>query len=123
MCGSSAHLQPDNGAGRPRSHAYTGHSRAPYLPDVPTMIEAGVPGFEVDSGWHGLYAPANSPGEIVATLQSEVRSAFGNPQVRERIAGLRLEPVGSTAAEFTLFVQAEIKKYAEMVRTARLHPK
>jgi tripartite-type tricarboxylate transporter receptor subunit TctC len=122
MFASSALSLPHIGAGRLRALAYTGHSRAPYLPDVPTMIEAGVPGFEVDSGWHGLYAPANSPGEIVATLQSEVRSAFGNPQVRERIAGLGLEPVGSTAAEFTLFVQAEIKKYAEMVRTARIQP-
>jgi len=122
MFASSALSLPHIRAGRLRALAYTGHARAPYLPDVPTMIEAGVPGFEVDSGWHGLYVPANCPGEIVAKLQSEVRSAFGNPQVRERIVALGLEPVGTTAAEFRLFVQAEIEKYAEMVRTAGIQP-
>jgi tripartite-type tricarboxylate transporter receptor subunit TctC len=109
-------------AGRLRALAYTGRARASYLPDVPTMMEAGVSDFEVDSGWQGLYVPADCPVEIVAKLQGDVRVALANPQVRERIAALGLEPVGSTPAEFRLFVQAEMKKYAEMVRAAGIQP-
>jgi tripartite-type tricarboxylate transporter receptor subunit TctC len=119
---SSALSLPYVRAGRLRALAYTGRARASYLPDVPTMIEAGVPDFEVDSGWQGLYAAADCPGEIVAKLQGEVLAALGNPQMRERIAALGLEPVGSTPAEFALFVRAEIGKYAEMVRAAGIQP-
>jgi tripartite-type tricarboxylate transporter receptor subunit TctC len=119
---SSALSLPYVRAGRLRALAYTGRARASYLPDVPTMIEAGVPDFEVDSGWQGLYVPADCPREIVAKLQGEVQAALGNPQVRERIAALGLEPVGSTPAEFALFVRAEIGKYAEMVRAAGIRP-
>jgi tripartite-type tricarboxylate transporter receptor subunit TctC len=119
---SSALSLPYVRAGRLRALAYTGRARASYLPDVPTMIEAGVPDFEIDSGWQGLYVPAVCPGEIVAKLQGEVLAALGNPQMRERIAALGLEPVGSTPAEFALFVQAEIRKYAEMVRAAGIRP-
>ena len=119
---SSALSLPYVRAGRLRALAYTGRARASYLPDVPTMIEAGVPDFEVDSGWQGLYVPADCPREIVAKLQGEVLAALGNPQMRERIAALGQEPVGSTPAEFALFVQAEIRKYAEMVRAAGIRP-
>jgi len=65
-----------------------------YLPVVPTMMEAGIPDFEVDSGRQGLYLPADCPAEIVSKLQGEVRLAWGPPG-RERIAGLGLEPVGA----------------------------
>jgi tripartite-type tricarboxylate transporter receptor subunit TctC len=119
---SSALSLPYVRAGSLRALAYTGRARASYLPDVPTMIEAGVPDFEVDSGWQGLYVPADCPAEIVAKLQGEVRAALGNPQMRERIAALGQEPVGSMPAEFALFVQAEIRKYAEMVRAAGIRP-
>jgi len=119
---SSALSLPYVRAARLRALAYTGRARASYLPDVPTMMEAGVPDFEVDSGWQGLYAPADCPREIVAKLQGEVLLALANPQVRERIAALGLEPVGSAPAEFGLFVQAEFKKYAEMVRAAGIQP-
>ncbi|HEY6240171.1 MAG TPA: tripartite tricarboxylate transporter substrate binding protein [Burkholderiales bacterium] len=119
---SSALSLPYVRAGRLRALAYTGRARASYLPDVPTMMEAGVADFEVDSGWQGLYAPAECPLEIVAKLQGGVLVALANPQVRERIATLGLEAVGSTPAEFKLFVQAEIKKYAEMVRAAGIQP-
>jgi tripartite-type tricarboxylate transporter receptor subunit TctC len=119
---SSALSLPYVRAGRLRALAYTGRARASYLPDVPTMMEAGVPDFEVDSGWQGLYVPADCPREIVAKLQGEVLAALGNPQMRERVAALGLTPVGSTPAEFALFVQAEIGKYAEMVRAAGIRP-
>jgi len=119
---SSALSLPYVRAGSLRALAYTGRARASYLPDVPTMIEAGVPDFEVDSGWQGLYVPADCPGEIVVKLQGEVLAALGNPRVRERIAALGQEPVASTPAEFALFVRAEIRKYAEMVRAAGIQP-
>jgi len=119
---SSALSLPYVRAGSLRALAYTGRSRASYLPDVPTMIEAGVPDFEVDSGWQGLYVPADCPGEIVVKLQGEVLAALGNPRMRERIAALGQESVASTPAEFALFVRAEIRKYAEMVRAAGIRP-
>jgi len=119
---SSALSLPYVRAGSLRALAYTGRTRASYLPDVPTMIEAGVPDFEVDSGWQGLYVPADCPREIVAKLQGEVLAALGNPRMRERIAALGQEPVGSTPAEFALFVRAEIRKYEEMVRAAGIRP-
>ncbi len=119
---SPALALPQVRAGKLRALAYTGRARAAYLPEVPTMIEAGLAGFEVDSGWQGLYAPAGSPADIVATLQREVHAAVGEPAMRERLAALGLEPVGSASAEFGEFLRIEIAKYAEMVRAAGIQP-
>lgn len=105
-----------------RALAYTGTLRAPFLPAVPTMVEAGVPGFEVDGGWHGVFAPAHTPREIIVKLQGEVQRALASPPVRERLVALGLEPVGSGSAEFRLFVGAEKQKYAELVRLAGIEP-
>ncbi len=105
-----------------RALAYTGPLRAPFLPAVPTMVEAGVPGFEVDGGWHGVFAPAHTPREVIVKLQGEIQQAIASPPVRERLVALGLEPVGSGSAEFRLFVSAEKQKYAELVRLAGIQP-
>ncbi len=109
-------------AGKLRALAYTHNKRASYLPDVPTMNEAGFPGFEVDGGWFGMFAPAGTPREIVARLQAEVKTAFKNPQVRERIVALGMEPVGDSPADFKAYVDAEVRKYAERVRLTGIQP-
>jgi tripartite-type tricarboxylate transporter receptor subunit TctC len=109
-------------AGKLRALGVTGRNRLAYLPDVPTLTEAGVPGMEIDAGWFGLFAPANVPAEIVAKLSSEIRAAMANPQVRERLQAQGLLPVGNSPAEFKAYVESEIRAYAEMVKLAGIEP-
>ena len=109
-------------SGRIRPLAYTHTSRAAFLPDVPTMREAGVQGMEVDGGWYGLFAPAGTPAAIVERLQAETRKAASDPKVRERFEALALHPLGDPPAEFRKFFYEQIKAYAEMVRIAGIQP-
>ena len=110
-------------AGKLRALAYTGSSRAAFLPDIPTLAEAGVPGMALDGmSWYGLFAPAKTPEKIVARLQQEVRTAVGKTGIIERLRALHLEPEGSTSAEFRTFFEASLKRFAEMVRLAGFEP-
>lgn len=110
-------------SGRLRPLAYTGPSRAAFLPDVPTIAEAGAPGVELDNmSWYGMFAPARTPSNIVARLQSEAAAAVGTPQVSERLRALRLEPVGDTSAAFRVFLANEFKRFAELVKLAGVEP-
>ena len=113
-----AHIQ----AGRLRPLAYTNAHRASFLPDVPTMEEAGFPGFVLDGGWYGLFAPAGTPADIVGRLHREVEAALKSSDVRERFAPLALDPIGTPPAEFKNFVAAQVKMYAELVRLAKIEP-
>ena len=79
------------------------------------MAEAGVPGYEV-VGWNGIVAVAGTPPGIVARLQAEVTKALRLPEVRERLAALGAEPVGSTPAEFGAFVRAENARWGRIIR-------
>src|SRR5262245_51065409 len=109
-------------AGRLRPLAYPNARRAAFLPDVPTMEEAGLPGFVLDGGWYGLFAPARTPGDIVARLHREIQAALVSGEVRERFAPLGLDPIGTPPAEFKAFVAAQIKSFAEQVRLAKIEP-
>lgn len=110
-----AHVQ----AGRIRPLAYTGAKRAPFLPEVPTIAEAGVPAMQLDSmSWYGMFAPARTPPKIVAKLAGEVATAVGNPQVRERLLALRLTPVGDAPAAFGAFFDGQLQRFVEMVKLA-----
>lgn len=114
---------PQVQAGRLRPLAYTGPKRAAFLPDVPTIAEAGAPGVELDRmSWYGMFAPAGTPQSIVALLQREAASALKAQQVAERLRGLRLEPVGDTSAEFKAFLEGEIKRFAELVKLVGVKP-
>lgn len=116
---SLAHLA----AGKLHALAYTGSSRAAFLPDIPTLTEAGVPGMVLDAmSWYGLFAPAKTPEKIISRLQQEVRTAVGNPKVIERLGALHLDPEGSTPAEFRKFFEASLRRFAEMVRLAGFKP-
>jgi tripartite-type tricarboxylate transporter receptor subunit TctC len=105
-------------AGKLRALGVTGHNRLPYLPDVPTMTEAGVPGMEISAGWFGLFAPAKVPTDVIAKLATEVRAAVSERTVRERLEAQGLVPVGNRPEEFRAYVASEIGAYAEMVRLA-----
>lgn len=99
-------------SGKLRALAVTGAKRLPYLPDVPTLTEAGIPGMEIDAGWFGMFAPVNTAPPVVARLQSEVRTALANPLARERFTEQGFVPVGNTPPEFRNHLASEFKAYA-----------
>lgn len=104
-------------AGKLKALAVTSPQRASILPDVPTMIEAGVPDF-VALSWYGFLAPAQTPATTVETLNREINAALKDPQVRERIVKIGLEPAGSSADEFGKHLRAEVAKWGKVVREA-----
>jgi tripartite-type tricarboxylate transporter receptor subunit TctC len=106
-------------AGKLRGLAVTGAKRFPAVQEYPTMIEAGVPGYEV-SGWSGLFAPAGVPREIVTRLAGEIGKILRAPDLRERFATLGAEPVGNSPDEFAAFVRSEIAKWKKVVDFAKI---
>jgi len=122
MFASPAPLMPHFKSGRVRVLAWTGARRHPSFPDVPTTVEAGLPQYKHDGGWFGMFAPANTPMDIVEKLYREVRTAMQNAEVRDRLMKIGVEPVADSPAEFRKFVQAEIKAYAEQARLAGVKP-
>ena len=102
--------------GTVRALAVTSLERAPLLPDVPAMAEF-LPGFEATS-WHGLFAPAGTPPEIVEKLSQEVQRIMRLPQVQERLTAIGAKPVGSTPQEFAQHIKAEQEKWAEVIKAA-----
>jgi tripartite-type tricarboxylate transporter receptor subunit TctC len=109
-------------AGTLRPLGYTGRSRATFLPDIPTLTEAGMTGMEIGGGWFGMFAPAHTPKDIVEKLAGETRRALADPQLRDRLTAQGMIPAANSPAEFKPFVAAEIKNYAEMVRLAGIQP-
>ncbi|MBI4192552.1 MAG: tripartite tricarboxylate transporter substrate binding protein [Betaproteobacteria bacterium] len=97
-----------------RAIAVTSLKRSVLLPDVPTVAEAGFPGYEV-SGWFGLLAPAGTPREAVTKLYEEISRSLKLPDVGDRMAAGGADPVGSTPEEFAAYIQAEIIKYEKVI--------
>jgi tripartite-type tricarboxylate transporter receptor subunit TctC len=97
--------------------AVTGAARSPELPDVPTMIESGYPGF-VSMSWTGIVAPAGTPPEVVAKLNRAVIDSFRSKEASESLARLGAEPNFGTPESFGAMIAAEIPKWAETVRAA-----
>jgi tripartite-type tricarboxylate transporter receptor subunit TctC len=110
-------------SGKVKALAYTGSKRASYLPNVPTIAEAGFPGVTLDAmSWYGMLAPAKTPAAIVQRLHAETTAALKTPAVRERLAALQLEPVGNSPAEFRAFIDDQVKRFGEMVKLAGVEP-
>jgi tripartite-type tricarboxylate transporter receptor subunit TctC len=109
-----ANAFPQIEAGKLRPLAVTTPKRSAQVPNVPTMGEAGIPGFDI-STWFGIFAPAGTPADIVQKLATASIAALKDPATVERLAKLAVVPVGNTA-EFTAFVRAEHEKYREIVR-------
>lgn len=91
--------------------------RDPTLPDVPTVAEAGVPGYEVQE-WQGVMAPAGTPGAIIKRLHQEIVKTLALPDVKERIAGVGAHAVGSTPEELAAFIKKEFATWAKVIKTA-----
>ncbi|MDQ6618531.1 MAG: tripartite tricarboxylate transporter substrate binding protein [Pseudomonadota bacterium] len=101
--------------GQLRALAVTTARRSPIAPDVPTLAESGLTGYEIGS-WQGVFAPAGTPAEIVRRLNTEIVKIINTPDVRERLLALGAEPVGDTAEEFSALVRSEVSKWGEVVR-------
>jgi len=106
---------PHAQSGKLRAIAVTGAARSPLLPEVPTVSEAGLPGFEVTS-WYGVFGPAGLPADIVAKLNSEIGTAVTAPEVKERLAALGAEPSVKAPDQFDRYVRQEIAKWAKVVK-------
>lgn len=102
-------------AGKLRAFAVTTPRRSEAMPDVPTMAESGLPGFDV-STWFGVFAPAGTPPAIVDRLNSSFTTALRSPEMRERLARMGAEPAPMSAAEFAQFVRSELAKYEKVVK-------
>jgi tripartite-type tricarboxylate transporter receptor subunit TctC len=89
------------------------------LPDVPTLAEAGVPGYELN-GWSGLLVRSGTPPEIVRVLNREIVAIVKAPELRERFTALGFETVGNTPEEFQAFIEAEVAKWGDVVRKANI---
>jgi len=102
-------------AGKLRALAVTTAKRSSVAPDVPTLAESGLPGFEVGS-WQGVFAPAGTPPEIVKRLNAEIVKALNMPDVRDKLSGLGAEIVADSPEEFSALVKAEVAKWADVVK-------
>ena len=110
---------PQVQAGRLRAIAATSGKRSRHLPDVPTMIESGLPGFEA-VGWFMVMAPARTPAPVMARLQVALAEALAQPSVRERLTGDGAEVVASTPQDARRFLDDEIRRWGAVVKSAGL---
>ena len=108
---ASAHIR----AGKIRALAVTSPKRSPAFPDIPTMAEAGVPGFESLS-WYGLWAPAGTPRDIMLKLQQETAKALATPELKAIWALQGAEPGGEPSEQFAKLVHSEVEKWGKVVR-------
>lgn len=106
-------------AGRLRGLAVTTAKRASTMSDLPTMEEAGVPGFDIGV-WFGLFAPAGTPAEIVSKLNAAVVGILNQADTREKLAAVGVEPAGGTAAEFAARIRNDIARFGEVARAASM---
>ncbi|HEV7801867.1 MAG TPA: tripartite tricarboxylate transporter substrate-binding protein, partial [Burkholderiales bacterium] len=106
-------------AGKIRALAVTPARRSPALPDIPTVAEAGVPGY-VSSAWFGLVAPAATPKDVINKLSVETARILQMPDVKARLAEQGAEPIGSTPEQFSVHIKTEIAKWAKVIKDAHV---
>jgi tripartite-type tricarboxylate transporter receptor subunit TctC len=104
-------------AGKVRALATSGIKRSPQLPNVPTMIEAGLPGFEVNV-WYGLFAPRATPQTLVDRIAADVTRLLQTPEMRERFSTLGVEAEGTTPAGFKAYFRNDVEKWRKVVKAA-----
>ena len=104
-------------SGKMRALGVTSLARSPVLPDIPTIDEAGLKGFEAIA-WNGPLAPAGTPREIITKLNAEFVRALALPDIRERLLAQGAEPVGGTPEQFAALIRAEIPKWAQVVKAS-----
>jgi tripartite-type tricarboxylate transporter receptor subunit TctC len=110
-------VTPHISAGTLRVIGTTGSTRSPLFPDMPTIAETGLPGYE-SLGWFGVYAPANTPREVVGKVSADLAKILAMSEVKQRLAEVGVEPAPSTPAAFTTFTNAEIVKWLDLAQRA-----
>ncbi len=115
MFDNMASALPQVKSGKIRALAVTTPKRATAAPELPTIAEAGLPGFDV-STWFGVFLPAGASKEMVTRLHDELVRALALPDVKERFAALGVEPAGNQPGEFAAYIKSEAAKYAEVIR-------
>jgi len=112
---------PSIRAGKLRALAITSKTRSPLFPNVPTMIEAGVPGFEVQN-WQGLVVPAGTPAAIIKVLNETTNKALQDPQLREQMLSQGNEIGGGTPEQFAALIKSEAARWGKLVKAAGIKP-
>lgn len=115
MAGGLPHVR----AGKVRALAVTGAKRSAIAPEIPTVAEAGVPGYE-HMLWNAVFVPAATPKDVIARLDSELAKVVSAAELRERFAALGVEPASKNAAQMSAYLKSEIDKYAKIVRAIGL---
>lgn len=105
--------------GQLRALAVTTKARVSIVPEIPTIAESGVPGFDVFS-WFGFFVPAKTPREVIAQINSDTNAALVHPPVKSRFEELGANPKGSTEAELAAFLQSEIAKWGPVIKEAKI---
>ena len=114
---SMASIMPHVKTGKLRALGTTGVKRSAAAPDVPTIAEAGVPGYR-SINWNGLLAPAATPKPVIATLNREIVRQFKTPAAQERFASVGIEALSGTPAEFDKFIREEIRQWGKVIKAA-----
>src|SRR5438445_565190 len=114
-------VMPHVNSGRLRALAVTGLTRLPSLPQIPTLDQSGVKGFDA-SGWYGILAPAGTPGSIVAKLNAEIRRIMQTPELRTRLDNEGAIPAAGSPEEFSAFIVSEIARWGAVLKRAGIEP-
>jgi len=116
---STTALGPFIQSGRLRGVGVTGPQRYALLPDVPTLAESGVPGYNV-TGWYALFAPAGTPPDILRQIHAATARAFADPDMKAKLATMGNEPLASSPAEFSAFLRSEMDKWAHLIKSNKI---
>ena len=106
-------------AGKLIAYGVTSPQRLPMLPDVPTVAEAGLPGYD-STGWFGVVAPAGTPPAIIARLNAEITAALNDETIKTNMRNLGVEPAPGSVASFEAYIKAETDKWARVIKTANI---
>jgi tripartite-type tricarboxylate transporter receptor subunit TctC len=117
MLESTNSITPHAKAGRVRGLAVTGPKRAAVLPDIPTIAEAGVPGYEATT-WTGLVAPVGLPQPILKRLNAEVNAMAASAVFKEKVNAIGSEPMSGTSEQFARFIRSESEKWSGVIKRA-----
>ena len=108
-------------AGKLKAIAVTTSTRSSLLPDVPTIAEAGLPGYEANN-WYGFLAPARTPRPVIDRLNREIVKVLAMPDVKEKLAGVGAEVVGNTPEEFAAVIRVDLAKWKRIVQETGAKP-
>jgi tripartite-type tricarboxylate transporter receptor subunit TctC len=106
-------------SGKVRALAVTSAKRLESLPNVPTVAESGVPGFEVTS-WQAIFVPAGTPKPIIDRLHTEILKIIAQPEMQERLKALGMQPTPLTTEQVSAFQKAEVEKWAQVIKAANI---